>query len=151
MDRFDTQSFIGYIEGKRNVNSRYLRDTLESIIEYANKHEQVSKDQFAYFLSDILPDIEFGEAAMFMDDGCLTENGLAAKNEWLEKLKGEQTYDVGMKVEGRFYAFVRAKDLEEARKKAREAYEDADFGDLECIDMEVINATDSNGNIHDYI
>ena len=60
-------------------------------------------------------------------------------------------YEVGMAINGRFYAIVEAKDLKKAKEKAIQAYMEADFGQLECIDMEVINATDEKDNIHDYI
>lgn len=59
-------------------------------------------------------------------------------------------YYVGVAIDGRFYVEVEAKDLEEAREKAIEEYENADFGCLECIEAEVINADDEDGNTYDY-
>ena len=60
--------------------SSFARDLLENLIEYAHKHEQVSKDQFCEFLADLIPEVEMGEIAAFMEDECLTESyGLAEK------------------------------------------------------------------------
>lgn len=42
-------------------------------------------------------------------------------------------YCVGYKVEGRYYAYVEAESVDEARKKAEEEFYDADFGELEDI------------------
>ena len=59
-------------------------------------------------------------------------------------------YYVTMAIEGRFICGVEAKDLKEAKEKAIEEYWDADFGVLECIDAQAINAEDENGNLYDY-
>ena len=45
-----------------------------NIIEYAHKHEHVSKDQFAYFISDLVPEIEFMDVAKFCEDDILTRD-----------------------------------------------------------------------------
>jgi hypothetical protein len=63
----------------------------------------------------------------------------------------KQTYEVSVRVDGRYQVTVRAASLEEARVRACEAVVDADFGELECIEWEAINAADEEGNIHDYI
>lgn len=39
-------------------------------------------------------------------------------------------YCVGYKVEGRYYAYVEAESVDEAREKAKEEFYDADFGEL---------------------
>lgn len=59
-------------------------------------------------------------------------------------------YCVGYKVEGRFYAYVKAESVDEARKKAEEKFYDADFGELEDIgncDTEQINVSDEDGDV----
>lgn len=43
------------------------------------KHENKSLDKFCYWLSDILPEIEFGEVVAFMNDEYLTANGQEEK------------------------------------------------------------------------
>ena len=58
-------------------------------------------------------------------------------------------YCVGYKVTGRYFAFVEAESVEEAKEKAEEKFLDADFGDLEDIgdsETEQINVTDLEGN-----
>lgn len=59
-------------------------------------------------------------------------------------------YYVTMAIDGRFTCAVDADNFEEAKEKARNEYYDADFGELECIDAEAVNAEDENGNFHDY-
>ena len=59
-------------------------------------------------------------------------------------------YYVTMAIKGRFICGVEAKDLKEAKEKAIEEYWDADFGVLECIDAQAINAEDEDGNLYDY-
>lgn len=63
----------------------------------------------------------------------------------------EQVYEVSIRVDGRYHVTVRAASLEEARARANEAVVDANFGELECIEWEAINATDEEDNIHDYL
>lgn len=53
---------------------------MENIIEYGFKYEMISKDRFCYWLSDMLPEVEFLEVAKFCADGYLT-------NVTLEQLK----------------------------------------------------------------
>lgn len=60
-------------------------------------------------------------------------------------------YDVAVRVDGRYYVTVDASSLEEAKQKASKKAEDADFGELESIDWEVINATDPSGKTHDFV
>lgn len=59
-------------------------------------------------------------------------------------------YCVGYKVEGRYYAYVEAESVDEAREKAKEEFYDADFGELEDIgncETEQINVSDEDGNV----
>lgn len=82
---FNDVLFMRYMENQfptafAGDGSWYARSLVENLICYAHKHEQISKDQFCEFLSNLLPEIEMGEVAMFMDDCCLTESyGLAEK------------------------------------------------------------------------
>ena len=78
---FDKQRFLSYLS---NVYSDFshqaFRFLVENLVDYGFKHECVSKDQFCYWLSDLLPDISFGEVAAFMDDECLTKYGKEEKD-----------------------------------------------------------------------
>lgn len=59
-------------------------------------------------------------------------------------------YYVGIAVDGRVYVEVEANSFEEAKEKAIDIFEDMDFGQLECIEAEAINAEDENGKFKDY-
>ena len=77
---FNKSEFMSYLEHTFvGFDNSFLRGLVENLIEYALKWEKVSKDQFCYWVSDMLPEVEFGEVAMFMDDSCLTENGKEEK------------------------------------------------------------------------
>jgi hypothetical protein len=81
---FDHSAFMAYLENNFNgFENSFLRETVGNIVDYGLKHERVSKDQFCYWVSDILPEISFGEVAMFMDDESLTANGKAEKQKAL--------------------------------------------------------------------
>lgn len=82
---FDKNAFMEYIREILNMNEFAYR-MIENIIDYAYKHEHVSRDQFAEFIADIIPDVEFGEVAAFCEDSCLTTYGIKAKHDfWNEK------------------------------------------------------------------
>ena len=80
---FDEEKFMDYIQGEFDGITHFTREMIYNILEYAHEHEQVSKDQFCYFVSDMIPEMEFGEVAMFMEDKCLTQDGIEAKREYL--------------------------------------------------------------------
>lgn len=63
----------------------------------------------------------------------------------------DEEFCVSMKVDGRYYAYVRATSLEAAAEKASACFTEADFGELECIASEFVNITDKNDDIHDYM
>lgn len=85
---FDRDGFLNYLEenfaGFVSTEGIYLRELIENIINYAHDNKNNSKDQFCYFLSDLLPEVGFGEIAVFMDDKYLTENGKFLKVEALQ-------------------------------------------------------------------
>lgn len=77
---FDKDSFMEYMESEFNgFDSSFLRETVDNIISYAHKHEHVSKDQFVEFLDAMLPEVTFGEIAMFCEDAILTNSGRELK------------------------------------------------------------------------
>lgn len=77
---FNETEFMAYLESTFNgFDNSFLRGLVENVIAYGLKWEKVSKDQFCYWVSDMLPEVEFGEVAMFIDDNCLTENGKEEK------------------------------------------------------------------------
>ena len=57
---FDRNGFMNWLEETFITNS-FGRNIVSEIIEYAYEHQNVSLDQFAYFVSDLLPEVEFLE------------------------------------------------------------------------------------------
>ena len=59
-------------------------------------------------------------------------------------------YVVGIAVDGRVYIEVEANNFNEATEKAIDIFEEMDFGQLENIEAEVINAEDENGKFKNF-
>lgn len=57
-------------------------------------------------------------------------------------------YDVSCRIEGRFHVLVSAESLAEAEKKAILAYQEADFGATEDVDMEIIHIIEDDKKYH---
>ena len=72
---FNRDGFIEWLEDKYALNS-FAVELLDNIIEYAHKHEHVSKDQFAYFISELMPEIEFIDVAKCCEAAILTNDTL---------------------------------------------------------------------------
>lgn len=75
---FNKNAFMEWLTNNFTVEN-FGRYTVENIIDYASEHEHVSKDQFAYFVSDMIPEITFSEVAFFCDDDILTSYGKSKK------------------------------------------------------------------------
>ena len=72
---FNRDAFIEWLEDKHGLNP-FTVELLDNIIDYAHKHEHTSKDQFAYFISDLVPEIEFVDVVKFCEDDILTRDTL---------------------------------------------------------------------------
>ena len=59
-------------------------------------------------------------------------------------------YEVSVAVEGRVTVVVETDSFEEAKNIAYNEVCDIDFGKLEDIDWQVVNAEDEDGNFVDY-
>lgn len=82
---FNDTAFKEYLQNTFNgFENCFLRGIIENIIEYAHKHHHVSKDQFIYFLLDMLPELEFGEIAQFANDEILTSYGQEEKKKFIK-------------------------------------------------------------------
>lgn len=82
---FDKNSFMQYMDDNFRMHS-FGRNTVDSIVDYALKHENVSLDQAVYFISDIVPEVEFKEVAAFTSDEMLTMYGKNEKSRfWMQK------------------------------------------------------------------
>lgn len=85
---FDSDGFMAYLrEQFEPMDNHFTHDMVENLVDYGNKHHSHTKDALAYFLSDIIPEVEFGEVAMFMDDDYLTYNGRMEKRKAILKTK----------------------------------------------------------------
>ena len=109
---FCEEAFMAYLEYQfpdvfSGVSGAFTRELVENLIEYAHKHEQISKDQFCDFLAGLLPELEMGELAVFMEDDCLTASyGLAEKRRVMEEK------DLRVEIEGGVpHVFVEGKEL----------------------------------------
>lgn len=89
---FDKDRFMEYLQDEFAAFDNawdFLRGTISNLIDFGMRHHNQSKDQLGYFLSDILPGVEFQDVAMFIDDAYLTQNGQAEKAEAAAKLGRE--------------------------------------------------------------
>lgn len=76
---FNQNNFMTWMENEFYLNN-YSIQTILSLINYAYVHENTSLDQFAYYISDILPEVEFLDVARFCKDNILTQNTLKQLN-----------------------------------------------------------------------
>lgn len=72
---FNENAFIEWIEDRFELNP-YSVQMVTNIIEYAQKLAHVSKDQFAEFVANLLPEVELEEVARFCQDSILTDSTL---------------------------------------------------------------------------
>ena len=80
---FDKSGFMEYL----GLTDSFSCKVIENIINYAETHKSFSKDQFVYFVSHLLPNVEFREVAAFMRDSKLTTYGISEKlSFWRNKL-----------------------------------------------------------------
>lgn len=79
MTNFNQNNFMTWMENEFNLDN-YSITIILSIIHYAYYNENSTLDQFAYFVSDLLPEVEFLEVARFCEDNILTQNTLKQLN-----------------------------------------------------------------------
>lgn len=86
---FEKEAFLQYLYESFTIdtNDSWWRGLLENVVDYAVQHEAgPTKDNLAYVLSDLIPEIDFAEAAAFCRDDILTDYGKAAKKQfWKEE------------------------------------------------------------------
>ena len=75
---FDVDGFMEWLKEKFAgcLDNYWDFELVENIINYGFKHEMIGKDQLAYWISDMLPEVEFLDVARFMEDGHLTNTTL---------------------------------------------------------------------------
>lgn len=69
---FNEEGFRAWLEDTFSIDG-YGRDVVSNILEYGYNKEYTSKDQFVYFVSDLLPEVEFLDVARFCDQWMLTD------------------------------------------------------------------------------
>ena len=76
---FNQSLFMEWLESEFNMN-RFTIDIVLNILDYASKHEHVSKDQFCYFVADLIPEVDMLDVATFCDNSFLTSETIEALN-----------------------------------------------------------------------
>ena len=76
---FNQNDFMAWMENEFNLDNYSIKIIL-SLIHHAYLYENTALDQFAYFVSDILPEVEFLEVARFCNNDILTQNTLKQLN-----------------------------------------------------------------------
>ena len=85
---FNTDGFMAYLKEQFGpMDDHFTYDMVENLVNYGKDPHGHTKDALAYFLSDMIPEVEFCEVAMFMDDACLTHNGQMEKQKAILKTK----------------------------------------------------------------
>lgn len=74
---FDKGEFMSWLAENFTVNNFSL-DLIDNIVEYAHQYEHVAKDQFCYFVADLIPEVGMLDVARFCEDGILTKDTLKA-------------------------------------------------------------------------
>lgn len=77
---FDQDAFYEWVCEEFHLNKAtdtYAFKIMDSIIAFGHKWEHVSKDQFAGYIAQMLPNVDFLDVARFCEDGELTNSTLA--------------------------------------------------------------------------
>lgn len=72
---FYEDDFIQYMIDNYQID-RYGEDLVRNIIQYAYKHENISKDMFCEFIEEMLPYVEKLHVARFCGDEILSDDTL---------------------------------------------------------------------------
>ena len=88
MKDFDQEGFLEMLHAKYADCMRSMfMELLAEIVDDAYTNYNESRNEIVLRLSDMLPGLEVGEAAQFVDDSCLTEWVKAEKRKWKEAHK----------------------------------------------------------------
>ena len=90
---FNKDDFLRYLTSNYSgFEHWFCAELVENVVDYAIAHEHVSKDQFVWFLTDLLPEVSFDEVAQFAEDEILTEWGKSMKQQGVVKY-GARRYE----------------------------------------------------------
>lgn len=85
---FDKEGFLSHLHEQfpELMGSHFCHDMVENLVNHAVAQKMGTKDAICYFLSDMLPEVEFGEVAHFTSKLLLTSShGLPARKAWEEE------------------------------------------------------------------
>lgn len=89
-ENFKKKEFMEYLEetfvGYKGMEGGHLRELVDNLVDFAMEHMSKTRDDVAHFLSGIIPELTFGEVAMFMDESELTEHGRRERTEAMKRL-----------------------------------------------------------------
>lgn len=86
LNGFNKDDFLRYLTSNYSgLEHWFCAELVENVVNYAIAHEHVSKDQLVWFLTDLLPEVSFDEAAQFAEDDILTEWGKEMKLKGIAK------------------------------------------------------------------
>lgn len=89
MSSFNRAGFLNYYESCKYTSMDNLSyQLINNIVCYGMEQKNNAKDQLVYFITDLVPRLDFGEVAAFCDDAHLTNYGLAEKEKYLEEKSG---------------------------------------------------------------
>ena len=86
MSSFNRAGFMNYVSDKCTTLNNLSYQLINNIVCYGMEQKNNAKDQLVYFITDLVPRLDFGEVAAFCDDAHLTNYGIAEKEKYLEKM-----------------------------------------------------------------
>lgn len=66
----------------------YTARLLETVIDYGLEHKNASKDQLAFYLYDVIPDVDFAEVVAYCSNDILTNNARNEKYDYWDSKEG---------------------------------------------------------------
>lgn len=99
MESFDRVGFNQYLWQNFDAYNHFTDDMVNNIIDYGIKNQNVSCDQLAEFLEDMIPEVSFEEILIFFDDTVLTNSSRIQKYNYIlnthaRKLEPKEVYPV---------------------------------------------------------
>lgn len=77
-----------YSNDKDELLKIYTTRLLQLAINYGIEHHNNSKNQLAYYLFDVVPDVTFAEVVAYCADEILTDNAIIEKGDYWDEKEG---------------------------------------------------------------
>lgn len=83
LDEFDKEGFMNWLHKTvfQSADNWFSVEMVENLIKYGVRYHGHTKDGLAYFLSDIIPGVEFSDIVKFCDPKTLTKDALQYLNQ----------------------------------------------------------------------